>query len=311
MNKINVLVTGCGGDIGQSIGKILINFQKIDNLIGADINGEHPSKFIYPKTKILPRCDSSNYLEALKEIIIGEKIDLVIPVSEAEIRFFFQNRITEILNAKLLISNYKALKVGLDKYETIKFLKENNLLFPITSIVKETERFDLPCIVKKRMGVGGKDLHVVRDNFDFDYFKLKYPDFIFQELILPDDEEYTCGVYRNHATTKYIIIKRKLTGGFTSSGIVVKNEQIEKLLMTIAEKVELCGSINVQLRFNEKGPFVFEINPRFSSTVLFRHLLGFKDLIWAFEYEFGISSDFDLAETEGRKIFKGYQEYLE
>ena len=32
-------------------------------------------------------------------------------------------------------------------------------------------------------------------------------------------------------------------------------------------------------------PYVFEINPRFSSTVRFRDLFGFKDVLWVLEDE--------------------------
>jgi carbamoyl-phosphate synthase large subunit len=39
----------------------------------------------------------------------------------------------------------------------------------------------------------------------------------------------------------------------------------------------------VQLRLTDKGPRVFEINPRFSSTVLMRHRMGFSDVLWAIE----------------------------
>ena len=48
----------------------------------------------------------------------------------------------------------------------------------------------------------------------------------------------------------------------------------------IANEVSLLGSMNVQLRLTNEGPRIFEINPRFSSTVLMRHLIGFQDLIW-------------------------------
>ena len=33
--------------------------------------------------------------------------------------------------------------------------------------------------------------------------------------------------------------------------------------------------------FTKKGPMIFEINPRFSSTVYMRHKLGFTDVIWS------------------------------
>ena len=52
---------------------------------------------------------------------------------------------------------------------------------------------------------------------------------------------------------------------------------------TIAKGLNLQGSMNVQMRLTEKGPRVFEINPRFSSTVLMRHRLGFSDVLWAID----------------------------
>ena len=51
----------------------------------------------------------------------------------------------------------------------------------------------------------------------------------------------------------------------------------------IAEGLDLRGSMNIQLRLTDKGPRVFEINPRFSSTVLMRHRIGFSDVLWALE----------------------------
>ena len=45
--KINILVTGCGGDIGQSIGKILNKSALVDELYGCDISEKNAGKFIY------------------------------------------------------------------------------------------------------------------------------------------------------------------------------------------------------------------------------------------------------------------------
>ena len=33
---------------------------------------------------------------------------------------------------------------------------------------------------------------------------------------------------------------------------------------------------------------IFEINPRFSSTVLMRNYLGFTDLLWSLQEKFGL-----------------------
>jgi carbamoyl-phosphate synthase large subunit len=42
--------------------------------------------------------------------------------------------------------------------------------------------------------------------------------------------------------------------------------------------------LNVQLRLRGGIPYVFEINPRFSSTLMMRHKIGFQDFIWTLDY---------------------------
>src|SRR3546814_6554984 len=58
---------------------------------------------------------------------------------------------------------------------------------------------------------------------------------------------------------------------------------IESLCATVARALDLRGSINIQLRLGSRGPMIFEINHRFSSTVVFRHRLDFSDLLWSLQ----------------------------
>jgi len=79
----------------------------------------------------------------------------------------------------------------------------------------------------------------------------------------------------------------------------------------LAVKLNLIGSINVQLRMNDNLPKIFEINPRFSSTVLFRHLFGFKDLEWSIKDLFGEKLDAYIPPKVGSKFYKGFNEYVQ
>ena len=72
---------------------------------------------------------------------------------------------------------------------------------------------------------------------------------------------------------------------------------VESLLNEIADGLDLHGSINVQLRITEKGPMIFEINPRFSSTAYMRHKLGFTDVHWSIKEHFG-----ELIELTSAKV---------
>ena len=58
-------------------------------------------------------------------------------------------------------------------------------------------------------------------------------------------------------------------------------------------------------------PVVFEINPRFSSTVRFRDLFGFADVKWSIEDKMNyLLSDYtDI--SVGKKLYKAFNEYIE
>ena len=69
MKKYNILVTGCGGDIGQSIGKILRENALFNKVIGSDINDEHAGKFIFDQIIKIPLCTSPDYFDSLQNLI--------------------------------------------------------------------------------------------------------------------------------------------------------------------------------------------------------------------------------------------------
>jgi carbamoyl-phosphate synthase large subunit len=111
---------------------------------------------------------------------------------------------------------------------------------------------------------------------------------MWQEYLPGTKGEFTCGVYRClDDSVRVVAMRRRLAAGVTAYAQVVHEESIEKLCKQIAESLNLRGSINIQLRILEgRGPVVFEINPRFSSTVGMRHRIGFCDLIWSIQEQY-------------------------
>ena len=101
-------------------------------------------------------------------------------------------------------------------------------------------------------------------------------------MLEPFTKEITCALYKTktHEFTS-IQFERLLVGGLTGWARVIKDDAVTNLLGVIADGLDFKGSINVQLRITKKGPLVFEINPRFSSTAYMRHKLGFTDVLWS------------------------------
>lgn len=311
--KYNFLITGCGGDIGQSICKILAKSKMARGIYGCDIHENHPGKFLCNEVYIIPRCSSENYFDVLKKLIEDKSIDIIIPASEPELRLFLKRGINKTLFKRpLIMANQKSLEIGFDKLKTAHFLKDFGLPYPKTEILSEVGNIDYPAILKSREGAGSKQVLLIQDSFDFDFYKIKYPEFIIQEYLDKENFEYTCGLFRSKkGDCRNIIFKRNLIGGFSGFGIVEQNDEISLLLNQIAKDLELEGAINVQLRLTTRGPIVFEINPRFSSTVLFRDLMGFNDLLWSIEDHLNLNISDYTPVKNGQKFYKGYQEYVE
>lgn len=312
MDKLKtILVTGCGGDIGQSMGKILRMEYKDAELIGCDIHDKHAGHFIFNNCYVVPHVGSTDYIKAIEKIVKKYKPDIIIPISEAELRYCYKNKISVIAGVKLLMPSFEAIRIGNDKFLTQEFLKQNSLPYAWTSWVNDGKPKEFPCVMKDNAGRGSKGLVLIHQN-NYDKYKEYGEQFIFQEYLLPDDEEYTCGLFRSKTgKVRTIVFHRVLFQGYTNYGELVENEEIKELLKSIAENLELVGCINVQLRLTEKkGPVVFEINARFSSTVLFRHMLGFKDVIWTInDFLNKPLGEYNPIEP-GTKIYKGWQEYI-
>lgn len=308
---MNILVTGCGDDIGQSVGKLLAEWKEVNTLIGLDITDRTCSKFIYPEFQVGPRVNSNNYLNVIETIVSERKIDFVIPLCEPEIRFYCERKLRKIGAAKVVVASQFAMEIGFSKLKTARILEEKSLPFPKTFWWNDFKGDFFPAVVKSDSGSGSKSLFFAENEKELALIT-GGNDMVVQQLVGTIDQEYTCGVFRSRkGEVRTIQFKRELLHGYSNYGEVVHIEKVDNLLRTLAEGIDLIGSINVQLRFVAEIPYVFEINPRFSSTVLFRHLMGYQDVIWSIQDLNGEElSDF-VPVSKGIRFYKGFKEYIE
>jgi carbamoyl-phosphate synthase large subunit len=227
----------------------------------------------------------------LSDYLSQEDIDVFIPTSEAELRWLVESQnILDDLPSHCLMASANAMRVGFDKFLTYQHLTTNGFPAPWASIVSESDMGapEIPCILKSRTGAGNSSVFYIDDHEKSRYFQKLFPHYIWQQFLPLSKGEFTCGVYRClNGSTRVIAMRRRLSSGVTSFAEVINNPLIDSLCINIAESLDLFGSINVQLRLVENlGPMVFEINPRFSSTVGMRHSIGFTDLIWSIEEQF-------------------------
>ncbi len=315
MKKINVMVTGAGSGVGQSIIKALKISRLNLNIISADINELNAALYRTKKSIIIPKIEDKNSLKKIIKILKINNIHILFIGSEIEIKFFAKYKDIILKKSKTLVSvtNLNVVKIADDKFKTIQFLKENKLDYPLSFLINKNSKIDKmykrlkkPFILKSRFGTSGRS--VIKINSKKQFFNLvsltKKP--MIQEFLGKKnkyfDEEYTCSIF----TSK----EGDMIGPFTSQRILkngtswvlktYNNSKLKKKVIEIAKKINNRGTINIQFKKNKNKFIPFEINSRFSGTTSIRAAFGFN------EPEFYIRNFFLNQKLKNLKIKDGF-----
>ena len=289
--------------------EILRDWGIFDQLHGIDISDDHPASMVFDAVDVAPRADDARYLEWLGAYIGSNRIDVFIPTSEAEILAVTRDPGALADRCTVLVNEPTLAIACLDKHSTLAFLSQNGIDVPEHGLIGHgTAPSRYPVIAKPRSGQGSKGFQTV-DSLEM--LQSSPAGHVWQECLLPDDQEYTCAVYvTKELATRLLVIKRVLVGGYTGKGEVVDVPVINDYLATIAAAFKTAGCFNVQLRLTDQGPKVFEINPRLSSTLVFRDKLGFQDFRWWLCEEMGLGLPAYEPVGAGARIYRGNYEYI-
>jgi carbamoyl-phosphate synthase large subunit len=277
------LITGANGDIAISISRIIKDEFKNSVVEGTDIIKEGPGEYLYKKIYKVPNPNNKNYLSQIKKV--SRDHNVIIPTTENEIKFFSKNynkfkKKIVLINSQFIINTFSS------KVKTYQFLKKNkfgvpNFCFKLNNLKKFKKSFFL----KLDTGHGNKNYDFINSSKKFkELNKLDKKKWVAQEFLGNEYQEYTCAIIRLNNFEDAIILNRRLNKGYSYYAEVVENTYLRNILLNLAEKINLEGSINVQLKINKKRYAIFEINPRLSSTVMMRHKMGFKDCVWWINY---------------------------
>jgi len=284
-----ILITGIGGDIAQGVSTIVRETYPSCRIVGSDIHDRHGGALFADRMLRAPVVSDPLYDRWLVDVIGREEIDVCIPMSEAEIIHLANSRPSGLDGVRMVMANAQAIHIGSDKLRTSEFLGSIGVARPWTLPADALDApTPLPCIFKARRGAGSKAVYVCQTPGDVQFYRERIPSAVLQELLLPADREVTCAVFRSRdGRTAVLQLLRTLVGGFTGWAEVIDDPDVTAQCTRVAEALALQGSINVQLRITKDGPRIFEINPRFSSTALIRHRMGFCDVVWSLQEGLG------------------------
>ena len=278
-----ILITGIGGDIAQGVATLVRESRPGVRIVGTDLHAEHGGSLYSDHCLTVPPAGDQSYGSVLRDVIVRHGIDLVMPMTEAEIPVI-PAALGDPPLVRYVTPGPGAVAAGIDKLATANMLRGLDLNPPWTIAAADAMPLSYPCILKPRFGSGSRGLLVINNELEARCLANKYPQALFQEWLEPAQGEVTCAVYRTRDGGIGILqLLRRLAGGLTGWATVIRDLSVERMCAKIAESVDLRGSINIQLKLTARGPRIFEINSRFSSTVVMRHRLGFTDVVWTLD----------------------------
>lgn len=291
MKKINVLITGAGSTMGQSVLKALYMSKYIEsvNIILTNSDSEGPAYFMEPLAKkcyIVPIAKDSNYIPVMLDICKKEEIDILFSGTEHEIFELSRNKDEFLKNSNtiIMLSDLRVINIGTDKYETAKFFLENDLPFPQTVLFNDYQKLidevGFPIIMKPRIASASRNIFVINSIEELHEKKFAPSEQIILQRYLDSNIEYTVETFMDAdgQIVGTIPMKRELGFGLSVSGEIDSNKDVIKVSEDVTRSLKPNGPVNVQLRVENGIPIPFEINTRFSSTECVRAHYGFNSV---------------------------------
>ncbi|WP_031515108.1 ATP-grasp domain-containing protein [Desulfofalx alkaliphila] len=311
MGKVNILVTGSGSLYGVAIIKSLLDGPLQCKVIGCDTNPMTLGLYLAHRGYLVPLAkEEESWLKRIIEICKKESIDGIFIGSSHEIKLFARHRdiIKEATGATVFVHPPQMVDTCSDKWHTVLFLKNKGFYYPQTipypdhqaKLADFIKRVGFPLVVKPRTGAGSLGVEVVKTPRQLAEAIAGKENYIIQEYLPDQQGEYTVGVCINKKgdVLSSIALKRNLQDGMSVSALAEDYSDICGYCEQVARVLGAFGSCNLQLRIKNGLPYIFEINPRFSSSTGMRIALGVN------EAELLIKSDLMGQQTEKPAIPK-------
>jgi carbamoyl-phosphate synthase large subunit len=271
-----VLVTGCGGAIGQGVIKALRLGSRKWRLIGSDSDRYaavfHMKNTALRKTHLLPESSDPNYIPEITGLCRKEKVDVIFPCTDAELeKLAYARRDLMDRGTKIVISPQETIRICKDKWLTYqhlgKFLPIVKSALPEMGTGKAVQFTGLPAVIKPRIGWGSKQTFKLRSVKEAQILMKEIDKPIIQTCL--EGEEYTVDCLVDRSGTAISVVPRrriKIFSGLSFEGITVKDQKLIELGHKIIKYIHIYGPFNFQAKEIEGEPIIFEINPRFSGT---------------------------------------------
>jgi len=264
-----VLVSGAGG---AAVPGLIRGLQAQGHrVIAVDTNPNAAGLYLADAGRVVPEGRSDQFLPVLRRICRQDQVDVVIPLVDEELVTATE---VETDGVAVVLPRRAFVELCLDKWRLMTALRDAGVGVPGTRLAQEDLRgIRYPVVAKPRTGRGSRGMAVVSDDEalarHLDSVGLPRDRMLVQDYV--EGPEYTVSVVAwRDGTTQAVVPKLVLLKkGITQLAMTERKPAIDEICRTIQDRLRADGPFNVQLRIDRQTgrPMVFEINPRFSTTV--------------------------------------------
>lgn len=314
---MNILITGAGGAATPALVEVLKKKGRYNPIL-ADMNITTLIKSYDAISVQIPAANSKDFVSAIVDIVRAYDIEAIVPGVDEELlpltKYYSSS------NSPFIVSpSEDIIKLTLDKYKLNKFLQKNGVSVPDTWRIRDFDKIDenslaKSLIAKPIFGRGSRGVYfsdsAEEARYLAKYLTLKQPNTIFQELIR--GVEYTVSMVCSKSGEVLGIVPKRVIDkrGVTIEAVTEKNPTIESYCKEMQDALSATGPMNIQLIMSEEGiPYVFEINPRVSTTTILTIVAGFDEIDVAirdyFDEEIG-----SLEWADGVRLYRAWNNYF-
>lgn len=250
---MNILLTAIGGPSAICFAKSLAELDNV-RLIGTSAEDDAIGRRLVDSFHIVPFASDPKYRDAMSAIIQSEQVDLVLPMVDEEMVYFSKHQ--SEFPCRVLVSPYETIRYTSDKKKMYDIVPE---LLPHAFEKESITTF--PTFVKPDVGRGGKGSAMIHTAQHLSEIPAKGN--LFQEVL--KGPEISVDALFNFDGQLLVAVPRIRQGidlGISTSGSVIHEPTLMRIVDTIAQRLKFVGPINFQFMRSQNGYKLIEINAR-------------------------------------------------
>lgn len=276
---MNILLTAIGSFSADCVVASLK--RQAHSVIGCDIYPSiwHPVSKDCSKVYQVPIASNEReYIKALLDICMIEKIEIVFPLTDLEIDVLNKFRdVFKLQNILLCIQSEYCLSIARNKYEMSNLFSNDSIInIPKSTLAKDIiSEIRLPAIAKPYNGRSSEGLLILRKQDELRLIEDKEK-YIIQEML--SGSVFTVDYVRDVYGKDFAIPREELLRTKNGAGITVRvigDEVLQSMASYIGSALGVIGCVNMEFIKNGDKYYLIDINPRFSAGVAFSYKAGY------------------------------------